>query len=73
MLRLTQDRKNRRLATGVKVEKKYWDTREKVVKTSCPLSSHYNKINRAIIKKAALTYANLLESIEVLKLDDLVQ
>ena len=59
-------------AQGDKVEKKYWDKRKQTIKTGCPLSVEYNKINREFLKKATLSYATLLETNQVVSMEDII-
>jgi integrase/recombinase XerD len=72
LLRLTQNRKMKRVSTGVKVESHYWDKARQQVKRGHPLAEEYNRILLEKLKKAAKAYASLLEKSNEVTLDDMI-
>lgn len=71
-IRCTQDRKHKRINTGISVPKKYWDAGRHQVKKGHPLVQEYNRIINNWLNKLSKEYAALLESGDDILLDDIV-
>jgi len=61
LIRMTQNRKLKRMATGIKVQPELWDPVKKKVKKKHPLSDQYNKLLDVKLAEVIKTYSKLLE------------
>ncbi len=61
LIRMTQNRKLKRMATGIKVLPAAWDPIKKRIRKKHPLSDHYNKLLEVKLADVIKTYSKLLE------------
>ncbi|MBM3454888.1 MAG: site-specific integrase [Bacteroidetes bacterium] len=61
LIRMTQNRKLKRMATGIKVLPELWDPVKKKVKKKHPLSEQYNKLLEVKLAEVIKSYSKLLE------------
>lgn len=73
LIRLTQNRKHRRISTGIQLESKYWNKTLKKVKSNHPLSSEYNRILTAKLKAITEQYGKLLQEDAFITPDELIR
>jgi integrase/recombinase XerD len=73
LIRLTYNRKHRRISTGIQLESKFWNKTLKKVKSNHPLAAEYNQV--ILAKQKALTelYGKLLQEDAFVTPDDLVR
>ena len=71
-IRCTQNRKHKRIGTGVAVAYKDWDKKRHKVKSSNPLSNELNNLIQEKLKKVTAVYTKLLSENEEVTLDDIV-
>ncbi|MBU3714099.1 MAG: site-specific integrase [Ferruginibacter sp.] len=72
LIRCTQNRKHKRISTGVAVSSKYWDKTHHRVKGSHPLSKELNNLIHEKLRKVTDAYSGLLSENEEVALDDLI-
>ena len=73
LIRLTQQRKLKRIGTGIKIAPKFWNKDKQIIKSAHPLSVQYNKIISEKLKKVTSTYANLLETTGVVTPEEIIR
>lgn len=73
LIRLTQNRKLKRISTGITVNQKFWNRDKQVIKSNHPLSVEYNKIISEKIKRITSIYARLLEASDAVGIDDVTR
>lgn len=61
LIRMTQNRKLKRMATGIKVLPENWDPIKKKIKKKNPLADQYNKVLELKLAEVIKTYSKLLE------------
>lgn len=71
LIRCTQNRKHKRISTGISVQNKYWDKTLHKIKKAHPLSDEYNKLILEKLRKITTVYTKLVEENEEVTLDDL--
>jgi integrase/recombinase XerD len=71
LIRCTQNRKHKRLSTGITVAKKYWDTKKYFVKKNHALADQYNRIIQQALLKLQKAYAALLENNQDITLENI--
>ena len=72
LIRCTQNRKHKRISTGVAVSPKYWDKIHHKIKSSHPLSHELNNLINEKLKKVTTVYTKLLSENENVNLDDIL-
>ena len=72
LIRCTQNRKHKRISTGVAVATNYWDKVRHKVKKSHPISNELNNLIQEKLRKVTAVYTKLLSENEEVTLDDIV-
>jgi hypothetical protein len=72
LIRCTQNRKHKRISTGIAVSAKYWDKKHHKVKNSHPLCRELNQLLQEKLRKLTNTYARLLSENQHVTLDDIL-
>jgi integrase/recombinase XerD len=73
LIRCSQNRKHRRISTGILVRADQWNNDLKQVKRGHPTAKEYNKLLLEKLKKVMAAYTRLLEQHDEVNLDDVVQ
>ncbi|MFT3908268.1 MAG: site-specific integrase [Ferruginibacter sp.] len=73
LIRCTQNRKHRRVSTGISVLPKFWDKVHHKIRNSHPLANEYNPIILEKLKKITAEYSKLLADNVEVTIDDLVR
>ncbi|TCZ73274.1 site-specific integrase [Flaviaesturariibacter aridisoli] len=72
LVRLTQNRRMKRISTGIKVESRYWDKAKQLVKRGHPLYQEYNAVLSEKLRAVTNVYAELLKKSADVVLEDVV-
>ncbi len=72
LIRITKQRKLKRIGTGISIPIQAWDKVHQKVKKSHPLSIPYNSVLQETLKKVITAYSTLLQTSEDFSLDDIV-
>jgi len=72
LIRCTQNRKHKRISTGVAVAPKYWDKIHHKIKSSHPLCNELNNLIKEKLKKVTAAYTKLLSEHDEVTLDDVI-
>ena len=72
LIRCTQNRKHKRISTGVAVAPKYWDKIHHKIKSSHPLCNELNNLIQEKLKKVTASYTKLLSEHDEVTLDDII-
>jgi len=72
LIRITQNRKLKRIGTGISIPVQSWDKVNQKVKKNHPLSTEYNVILQESLKKVITSYGKVLEANEDFTMDDIV-
>lgn len=62
LIRMTQNRKLKRIATGIKIQFDTWDSVKKKVKKKHPLADQYNKLLEVKLAEVIKAFSKLLET-----------
>lgn len=72
LIRITHQRKMKRMGTGINIPVKMWDKANQKVRKSHPLHAEYNQLLQESLKKVIATYSKLLQETDHISLDDIV-
>jgi len=72
LIRCTQNRKHKRISTGVALAPKYWDKIHHKIKSSHPLCNELNNLIQEKLKKVTAAYTKLLSEQDDVTLDDII-
>jgi integrase len=72
LIRCTQNRKHKRISTGVAVASKYWDKNHHKIKSSHPLCIELNNLIQEKLKKVTAAYTKLISENEEVALEDII-
>ena len=72
LIRCTQNRKHKRISTGVAVAPKYWDKNHHKIKSSHPLYIELNNLIQEKLKKVTAAYTKLISENEEVSLEDII-
>ena len=72
LIRCTQNRKHKRISTGVTLEYKYWDKVHHKVRKSHPMAEEFNQLLLEKLKKITSIYIKLLSESDTVTLEDIV-
>jgi integrase len=71
LIRMTQNRKLKRISTGIKVLPETWDPIRKKIRKKHPLALQYNKLLEVKLAEVIKTYSKLLEATSDVSPDDI--
>ena len=73
LIRLTQNRRHRRISTGIQVEEKHWDHAGQKIRKNHPLAAEYNSVLHAKIKELTGVYSKLIQEDPTVTADDIIR
>ena len=72
LIRCTQNRKHKRISTGITIPVSSWNKNKQLIKPSHTLSAEYNKLLQTKLKSVINAYNKLIDSNPSTNLDELV-
>jgi integrase len=72
LIRVTKDRKSKRIGTGITIPIKSWDKIHQHVKKNHSLAGEYNSVLQEMMKKVVAAYSRILQEADEFSLDDIV-